>query len=84
MAKVKIYIDPVGNTLNIWWDDPKKAAYSEEVNSSTSNDVVIKDVKGRPISLELIGVFPEELNLSRFLKKTFKTHKEPFILSTGR
>ena len=62
MAKkreIKIYLDPVANTFNIWWDDFNKAYYSEEVDSPYSNDVIVKDRQGKPISLEIIGIFPK-------------------------
>lgn len=85
MAKVKnaikIYLDPVANTFNIWWDDPKKAYSSEEVDSPLSNDVLIKDRSGRPISLEIIGIFPKELNIVQYLKSHVGLKsKEPFLL----
>lgn len=78
---VKIYIDPVANTFNIWWDDPKKAFSSEEVSSKTRNDVIIKDKWGRPISLEVIGIFPSELNIAERLK-TIGSPKSPYILQS--
>ena len=40
---MKIYLDPIGNTMNIWWDDPKNAYISEEVDDPLSNDVIVKD-----------------------------------------
>lgn len=87
MAKVKqtlkIYLDPIANTFNIWWDDPKKAYSSEEVDSPYSNDVLVKDRFGRPISLEIIGIFPKELNIIQYLKShTGLKRKEPFLLGT--
>ena len=83
MAKVKIYIDPIGNTMNLWWGDPKDAFSSEEVDSPNRNDVIIKDKKGRPISVEIIGFLPKELNVSEKLKTLIKNKKTPFILSSG-
>lgn len=80
--RVKIYIDPIANTFNIWWDDPKKAFSSEEVDSPYRNDVIVKDKKGRPISLEVIGIFPSELNVAEKLKKTLGKRKEPLLLQT--
>ena len=84
MAKAKrgveIYLDPVANTLNIWWDDPKRAYSSEEVDSPNRNEVIIKDRQGRPISLETIGVFPKELNIAEQLKDLIISKKEPFLL----
>jgi len=82
MAKVKIYFDPIGNTMNIWWGEPKDAFISEEVDSSSRNDVIVKDKKGRPISLEVIGILPKELNISEKLKSLIKNKKDPFILSS--
>lgn len=78
--RVKIYLDPVANTFNIWWDDPKKAYSSEEVDSPNRNDVIVKDKEGRPISLKVIGIFPSELNIAEKLKKTIEQSKEPFLL----
>ena len=88
MAKVKnalkIYLDPVANTFNIWWDDPKKAYSSEEVDSPYINDVLIKDRSGRPISLEIIGIFPKELNIVQYLKGHIELKsKEPFLLEAS-
>ena len=81
MAKVKILLDPVGNTMNIWWGNPKDAYISEEVDDPTRNDVIVKNKKGVPISLEVIGVFPDELNVSEIVKKlTGRSIKEPFLL----
>ena len=81
MAKVKILMDPIGNTMNIWWGSPKDAYKSEEVDDPMRNDVIIKNRNGLPISLELIGVFPDELNISELVKKlTGKSIKEPFLL----
>lgn len=86
MAKVKtavkIYLDPIANTFNIWWDDPKKAYSSEEVDSLYRNDVIVKDKQGRPISLEVIGIFPSELNITEKLKKTIGKREEPLLLQT--
>lgn len=81
MAKVKVLLDPVGNSMNIWWGSPSRAFVSEEVRSLYSNDVIIKDKRGAPIGLEIIGVFPEELNIVSKLKGWLQIKKdEPFLL----
>lgn len=81
MAKVKVLLDPVGNSMNIWWGNPARAFASEEVNSPYSNDVIVKDEQGVPIGLEIIGVFPEELNLISKFKKLLGFEKNtPFLL----
>lgn len=78
MAKVKMLLDPIGNTLNIWWGKPKDASISEE--AEVTNDVIVKNKKGQPIGLEIIGVFPKELNITRYLK--LKT-SSPFLLEAS-
>ncbi len=85
MAKAKVMIDPVGNTLNIWWGNPKKAVYSEETNDSNKNDVLIKDKQGNILGVEIIGVFPEEVNISKraaLFSRIFKNKNKPFLLSS--
>lgn len=37
MEKVKLYYDREGNTLNVWFDDPKKEHICEEV----ADDVIL-------------------------------------------
>lgn len=88
MAKVKkeikIYLDPIANTFNIWWDDPKKAYSAEEVDDANRNDVIVKDKQGHPISLEIIGIFPKELNVAAQLKGfNGIDKKEPFLLTSA-
>ena len=81
MAKVKVFLDPVGNSMNIWWGSPSRAFLSEEVKSPYSNDVIVKDKQRVPIGLEIIGVFPEELNIISKLKGLFQIKKDtPFLL----
>ena len=81
MAKVKILLDPIGNVMNIWWGDPKQAYKSEEVDDPTRNDVVVKDKRGNPISLEIIGIFPKELNVAEMAKRLGNGKKKvPFLL----
>ncbi|HAZ29411.1 TPA: hypothetical protein DCY43_01485 [candidate division WWE3 bacterium] len=72
MAEIEFLLDPIGNTLNMWWKNPKSVSYSEE--SDTSNDVIIYDKNGVPIGVEILGLFPNELNMSKALgrKETLK------------
>lgn len=52
MDKVRVYHDRVGNTLSVWFDDPKKEVVCEEV----SDDVIlVKDRRGRVIGFEKIN-----------------------------
>jgi len=50
--KVRIYYDRTGNTLSVWFDDPKKEYVCEE----TDDDVVlVKDRRGRVIGFERLN-----------------------------
>jgi uncharacterized protein YuzE len=52
VEKVKLYYDREGNTLSVWFDDPKK----EHVCEETADDVVlIKDRRGRVIGFERLN-----------------------------
>ena len=52
MDKLKVYFDREGNTLTVWFDDPKKEAICEE----TADDVVLmKDRRGRVIGFERLN-----------------------------
>ena len=77
---VKILLDPVGNTMNIWWGNQGDAVRSVEVDDPHRNDVLVMDKTGRPISIEIIGVFPKELNLSSFVRSLGAKPTEPFLL----
>lgn len=77
---VKILLDPVGNTMNVWWGNQADAAQSVEVDDPHRNDVIVLDKTGKPISVEIIGVFPKELNLSSFVRTLGGKPTEPFLL----
>ncbi|MFL5327286.1 MAG: DUF2283 domain-containing protein [Gemmataceae bacterium] len=52
MDKVRVYHDRTGNTLTVWFDDPKKEAICEEVNDDV---VLMKDKRGRVIGFERLN-----------------------------
>lgn len=52
MKKVKLFHDKKGNTLTIWFDDPKKENIAEEIGEDT---IVMKDNKGRVIGIEKLN-----------------------------
>ena len=52
MDKVRVYHDRTGNTLTIWFDDPRKEAICEEVNDDV---VLMKDKRGRVIGFERLN-----------------------------
>jgi len=52
MEKIKIFYDKIGNTLNVWFEDPRNEAFSEE----TSGEIIlIKDVSGKVIGFEKLN-----------------------------
>jgi uncharacterized protein YuzE len=52
VEKVRVYYDRTGNTLSVWFDDPKKEHICEEI----ADDVVlVKDRRGRVIGFERLN-----------------------------
>ncbi len=51
MEKVRVFYDREGNTLSVWFDDPKKEHLCEE---SGDDVILVKDRRGRVIGFELI------------------------------
>jgi uncharacterized protein YuzE len=52
MDKLRVYYDRAGNSLSVWFDDPKKEHRCEE----TDDDVVlVKDRRGRVIGFERLN-----------------------------
>lgn len=52
MKPIKIFFDKTGNTLNVWFDNPKKEALVEETGEEV---VIIKDKKGKVIGFEVLN-----------------------------
>ena len=52
MEKVRLYYDREGNTLSVWFDDPKKEHVCEE---SDDDIVLIKDRQGHVIGFERLN-----------------------------
>lgn len=52
MAKLKVYFDRVGNTLSVWFDDPKKEHICQE---SDDDMILVKDKEGRVIGFERLN-----------------------------
>ena len=52
MDKVRVYYDRKGNTLTVWFDDPRRESICEE----TDDDIIIvKDRGGRVIGFERLN-----------------------------
>ena len=49
---IKVHYDPLGNTLNVWFDDPDKEYISEETGSEV---VLNKDKSGHVIGFEKLN-----------------------------
>jgi len=55
MEKIKVCYDPHGNTLNVWFDDPK----NEQVCEETGDEVVlVKNRHGKVIGFEKLNFLP--------------------------
>jgi len=52
MEKLRVYYDREGNTLSVWFDDPKKEAVCEEADDDV---VLVKDREGRVIGFERLN-----------------------------
>jgi hypothetical protein len=52
MDRVRVYFDRVGNTLSVWFDDPKMEHVCEE---SEDDVIVVKDRRGRVIGFERLN-----------------------------
>jgi uncharacterized protein YuzE len=52
MEKLRVYYDREGNTLSVWFDDPKKEHICEE---SDDDVVLVKDRQGRVIGFERLN-----------------------------
>ncbi|MBW8050801.1 MAG: DUF2283 domain-containing protein [Cytophagales bacterium] len=52
MRPIKIYYDKIGNTLNVWFDDPKKEVISEE---TAEEIILVKDKNSKVIGFEVLN-----------------------------
>lgn len=62
---MRLFLDGVGNTMHVWWDDPKRAHHAEE--AAKSFDVIIFDKHNHPIGFEKLDVFPREVDPMKHL-----------------
>jgi uncharacterized protein YuzE len=54
-TKIKLFFDPVGNTLTVWFGDPNQEYTSDE----TGDDVILmKDRSGQVIGFEKLNFVP--------------------------
>ena len=57
MKPIKIFFDKIGNTLNVWFDDPEKEAVSQETSEEV---VIVKDKNGKVIGFEVLNYLPSD------------------------
>jgi uncharacterized protein YuzE len=57
MEKIRIFYDKQGNTLNVWFDDPKKEFICEETGEEV---ILVKDKEGKVIGFERLNFLPPE------------------------
>ena len=53
--KMKIVFDRLGNTVDVWFDNPKKEVFSSEVGDGL---ILKKDKDGRVIGFEKLNYLP--------------------------
>ena len=68
--KIKIYYDPQGNTLSVWFDNPKKEHICEETGDEV---ILVKDKKNKVIGFEKLNFIPKGFPIS---KKSFPIKTE--------
>ena len=61
MARVRFFIDPIGNTFSLWFRDPKE---EDSCEISRTGDILSLDKKGQIFGFEKLNFLPEE-----FLKR---------------
>ncbi len=52
MKKLRIFHDTTGNTLTVWFDEPKKESICEEIDGDI---VIMKDKQGNAIGFEKLN-----------------------------
>lgn len=55
MEKIRVYYDSHGNTLNVWFDNPRKEHVCEETGEEV---VLVKDRRGKVIGFEKLNFLP--------------------------
>lgn len=67
VKRVRLYYDSRGNTLNVWFDDPKKECISEE----TGEEVILnKNRQGKVIGFEKLNYLPFGAEIKRLPVET--------------
>ena len=54
MEKIRLYYDTKGNTLNVWFDNPKNEHACEETGEEV---ILVKNKRGKVIGFEKLNFF---------------------------
>lgn len=57
MAKVRVYYDRAGNSLTVWFDDPRQEHVCEEIDDDV---ILMKNEQGRVIGFERLNYQSKE------------------------
>ena len=67
MEHVKVFYDPIGNTLTVWFGEPQDEYIAEETGDEI---ILMKDKIGQVIGFEKLNV---SVPASKHLRLTFET-----------
>ena len=62
VKEIKVIYDKEGNTLNVWFDDPKQEHTCEETGDEV---ILVKDKRGKVIGFEKLNFLPKGAGMSR-------------------
>ena len=62
MNEIRVVYDRQSNTLNIWFDDPRKEYVCEETGEEV---ILVKDRKGQVIGFEKLNFIPRGTNVPK-------------------
>jgi uncharacterized protein YuzE len=68
MAKVKVFHDPIGNTLVVWFGEPEEEAEAEETGDEV---ILMKNKEGKVIGFEKINFLSQSDQSVRVAFETF-------------
>jgi len=74
MAQVKVYFDPVGQTLTVWFADPQQEHVCEETGEEI---VLMKDSSGRVIGFEKLHFSASEAEPWQVIFERISAHVLP-------
>ena len=78
MAKIKFFVDPIGNTFSMWYTDPTEEVICEQ---NDLGDILSLNKKGTVIGFEKINFLPQEFIDQ--LQALPETHYEGKLLKNG-